>query len=501
MKKFNLLIAFLCFCIYTMAQTQGIGIFSISETEKVTFSPGNLQFNAALGSHQCADGTTQPGTWRFAEHQWDYVGDATNGTVYIVNGNDSVKCNNALISEDYDGWIDLFGWGTSGWNSGAVAYQPWATSTSYSDYYPGGNENHNLVSNYAYADWGIYNQISNDILGTWRTLTADEWIYLFHERDNAEKLFALGRVNGINGTIILPDKWKTPSGLNFHASTNNYLFWNGSEYTFRGTGAGNSFYDNFYTINQWKIMENHGAVFFPAAGRRNSKNIANIDSYGYIWSTKQYSTYNAYCICFYSGGLHPQNGNSRAFGQSIRLVKQPIITNLENDTTYTISWPAIPNTSEYHILILDSAKVETIGKFWIDSLGENITPATPNTEVTIMRKPKDGSQDLFKLKLKVGNGSNGGTPTPAQAAEMPNGQRKLLTNGETYNCNISGTDAEGKTTIDINSDFIVQSQETPDGLINVPHTTHPTTHKEMRDGQILIITPNAKYDLNGRKTE
>jgi len=47
-------------------------------------------------------------TWRFAEHQWDFVGDDTDGNVF----ENDVKCNNALTSDSYDGWIDLFGWGT-----------------------------------------------------------------------------------------------------------------------------------------------------------------------------------------------------------------------------------------------------------------------------------------------------------------------------------------------------------------------------------------------------
>lgn len=42
------------------------------------------------------------------EHQYDIVGDATLGNVY-ENGE---KCSNEAIGSNYDGWIDLFGWGT-----------------------------------------------------------------------------------------------------------------------------------------------------------------------------------------------------------------------------------------------------------------------------------------------------------------------------------------------------------------------------------------------------
>ena len=68
------------------------GHFSVSETLLVRFSQGNLQYQASTG------------TWRFAESQSDYIGEG-----------------NANIGESYDGWIDLFGWGTSGYNHGATA--------------------------------------------------------------------------------------------------------------------------------------------------------------------------------------------------------------------------------------------------------------------------------------------------------------------------------------------------------------------------------------------
>ena len=148
--------------------------FSVSDSTKVYFSQGNLQYRASSK------------TWRFAEHQWDFVGDSINGNVY-ENG---VKSDNAKISSTYDGWIDLFGWGTSGWNSGANAYQPYSTSTVYSDYYPDGSYYNDLTGSYANADWGVYNKISNggNQAGLWRTLTYSEWSYLISGRAQASRL-------------------------------------------------------------------------------------------------------------------------------------------------------------------------------------------------------------------------------------------------------------------------------------------------------------------------
>ncbi|MBP5477244.1 MAG: hypothetical protein J6Y00_06120, partial [Paludibacteraceae bacterium] len=295
------------------------GTFSVSPTRKVTFSHGNLQYNAARGSHLCADGTTQQGTWRFAEHQWDYVGDAENGNVY-ANG---VKCDNSLLGETYDGWIDLFGWGTSGWNSGANAYQPWATSENNADYYPGGTAGNDLTGSYANADWGVYNAIGNDPAGTWRTLTRDEWVYLLHERENAERLFGTGTVNGVQGTIILPDDWSLPSGVSFTPSTEKGLVWEGGQYT----NANNDNYShNTYTTAQWNIMETSGAIFIPTGGRRDSNTVKNASLRGFCWSSSAGEDGVTYILRFTTDALYPQHVSNPYRGRGVRLVKDSVVT-------------------------------------------------------------------------------------------------------------------------------------------------------------------------------
>ena len=63
------------------------GRFTVNaEGLQVQFAQGNLQYQASSN------------TWRFAEHQYDIVGDATIGNVY-ENG---VKSDNTAISSDYD---------------------------------------------------------------------------------------------------------------------------------------------------------------------------------------------------------------------------------------------------------------------------------------------------------------------------------------------------------------------------------------------------------------
>ena len=294
--------------------TGGIGLFSVSATQQVTFSRGNLQFNATAGTHQCADGTTKQGTWRFAEHQWDYVGSA-----------------NENVSSSYNGWIDLFGWGTSGWNNTennpyAVNYNPWSTSTSttnstynYYGYGPSTNQtDKNLTGTSVNYDWGVYNQIGDDAPGSWRTLTKDEWVYLFHGRTNYANLFGLGTVNGVQGTIILPDSWITPVGLTFTPSTDKGLSWEGSYYH---NSNDDNYSHNSYTSSQWELMESAGAVFLPAAGNRKGTSVYDTGSDGFYWSSAQGGSGGAYRQYFDTSYLYPQSYGGRYHGFSVRLVQ------------------------------------------------------------------------------------------------------------------------------------------------------------------------------------
>ena len=247
------------------------GPFSVSARKKVVFAPGNLQFCAGRGTHVCADGAKEKGMWRFAEHQWDYVGGEECGTVY-ANGE---KCNNSLISDNYAGWIDLFGWGTSGWKSGAMAFVPYSTSAKNEDYYPGNSYTTDLTAEFAYADWGKYNQIGTDPAGTWRTLTKDEWQYLVFKRPNYAELQGYAFVNGIGGMVLLPDTWSLPEGLSFsHSKTNNY------------------------TVSQWSAMEEGGAVFLPAADRRNGSEWSYCSPVGFYWTASHTDQGRSHLVVF-----------------------------------------------------------------------------------------------------------------------------------------------------------------------------------------------------------
>ena len=219
------------------------GLFSVSATRQVRFSQGNLQYQASTN------------TWRFAEHQYDYVGS-----------------DNRSISSTYSGWIDLFGWGTGS--------NP-TLSSSYPEDYG------------TFVDWGS-NAIINggNTTNLWRTLTSAEWEYLLNTRSGASSKLGSGNINGVGGLIILPDSWTLPSECSF---ASGFAIINPYHYP--------DWKHNSYTLAQWAQMEAAGAVFLPAAGRRKGTDFDNEGFHGYYWSSTPYSKNDAYHMYFSSYNL------------------------------------------------------------------------------------------------------------------------------------------------------------------------------------------------------
>ena len=132
------------------------GKFSVSKTLKVWFSAGNLQWKPT--TDMCTSRSTtggDPGTWRIAPRQWDFVGyDTTVGSTNTKWGTVGGSYNNGIGRSAYAGWIDLFGWATSGYNVGTY-YHPYDFINA-SGYGPSAN----LTGSYANCDWGVYNTIT-----------------------------------------------------------------------------------------------------------------------------------------------------------------------------------------------------------------------------------------------------------------------------------------------------------------------------------------------------
>ncbi len=272
--------------------------FSVAKDKKVYFAKGNLQYNAKNKE------------WRFASNQYDIIGK-----------------NNEKIDQSYNGWIDLFGYGTSG-----KKFMPYNCSSNYNNDY--------ATSAIAGSDddWGVY-LTKNDLLptdattsgvegsGKWRTLTSDEWAYLLHTR--SEKLIGFASINNydgngnkINGFIILPDNFKPSTDLGFVSCelAKGAVTWR--------IGKCES---NAMSRSIWNIYEQAGAVFMPFAGYRveqqwrSDKNYYWASDRGDIDATEakgvflaEYKDDYSYVNYYY---IIPGQLTARAWGAAVRLAQ------------------------------------------------------------------------------------------------------------------------------------------------------------------------------------
>lgn len=269
--------------------------FSIDGSRKVRFSKGNLQYTTH-GTHNVAGGGTAAGTWRFAKHQYDTIG-AKNSNISDPNYTDT-------------GWIDLFGWATSGYN-----YSPTLDSTSSTSYL---NKKMDIAQ--TYYDWGKYNQIEDYLINTWRTLTYNEWDYILDSRTGTTINSVSGikyaevSVNNTRGLLIFPDNFDWPSAVSNQIITyNNYH---------------NNWNNVNYSIAQWSILDASGAIFLPAAGKRDGTNITDTNQAGYYWTSSNAPSIGgdpkneARCLYFINNAVFRGNFyRNRYLGFSVRLAQ------------------------------------------------------------------------------------------------------------------------------------------------------------------------------------
>lgn len=262
------------------------GVFSVSATQQVYFSQGNLQYKASTNQ------------WRFATNQYDFVG-----------------IDNMNVSSSYNGWIDLFAWGTSGYDHGALLYEPWSIMNADTLYKAYGDPLKDLGDETGQADWG-YNAIENggNQTNQWRTLTMEEWTYVLETRNTTSGIrYAKAIVNNVKGLLILPDDWD--ASVHVLYSTNV---------------TSSSFESNVISVSDWGVMEAHGAVFLPASGSRfdtmvyGYSNPNNTSPYGYYWSSSHYvedDFVGAYFMKLNVFSVTPSYLQSRFIGQSVRVVR------------------------------------------------------------------------------------------------------------------------------------------------------------------------------------
>ena len=221
----------------TIPVTPVSAVFSVNDTLQVRFSQGNLQY--------------LNGTWRFAEHQTDCL---------------------PSFSENA---CDLFGWSTDISNWGINV------SDKYDDYEG------------LFIDWGKNPDLIADLGEGWRTLTEDEWNYLFNERKfngNSGEGYSFkgARINGQFGIIIFPD--------------------------------------NYTRQNEIQGTIPDSCIFLPAVGSRIRNEILyRNDEQGWYWSSSSLPTQVASGFLFRGAYSYTTSlsitGWSRLIGSSVRLVR------------------------------------------------------------------------------------------------------------------------------------------------------------------------------------
>ena len=240
----------------------------------MVFAPGNLQYNPAKNE------------WRFAEHQYDMIG-----------------ADNSKISQTYNGWIDLFGWGTSGYRS-CLPYD----ITMENEHY-GSQGDYDLTGSYANYDWGVYNssKIKNnpDPSYKWRLLESVDWFPLFENHQHT-----LATVCGVPGLLVFPKGFEVDEK---EISLDDYLH---------------------KSVKDEKYLTDNGILFLPAAGRREG-NTFKRETTGWYHTATSYASQTIAKGCviveFYSSrddedgeGYFSTVGEpyGRHFGCAVRLVRE-----------------------------------------------------------------------------------------------------------------------------------------------------------------------------------
>ena len=225
------------------------GSFSVSDTKKVHFSHGNLRY------------TVSSGIWDFYPNQYDCQ------TAYDANV------------------ISLFTWG---YNETKSIIPDGCTLDNVN------RASGNLIYN---EDWGY--QVGDK--DTWRTLTTEEWQYLFNEGAYAnatrEGLYAYGvTVAGLaNCTVLYPDG-------------------------FSGIKVSNGDITSYDTASEWEAAQNEGVVCLPAAGFRSTGSVNYVGQTGTYWSSTAYDNRYAYTVYLDNSNVLPGSFNYRDSGYAVRLV-------------------------------------------------------------------------------------------------------------------------------------------------------------------------------------
>ncbi len=183
-------------------------VFSVSETKKVKFAPGNLQYQKSTNK------------WRFAPKQYEHLGKGPNIATTA--------------------WQDLFYWGATG---AASTFDPRETSSSI------------ILDHTPYTsifgtnvDWGASAPIGDDPAHTWRSLSESEMEYVISKRVDYQYLYFFAKIDNQWGLVLMPDGWENPTDI---------------------VVGGMAPAKNNFTVDYWvEYFESQGAVFFPCSSTK-----------------------------------------------------------------------------------------------------------------------------------------------------------------------------------------------------------------------------------------
>ena len=256
--------------VYNSAQTPAFeepattihGLFSVSATEKVFFSQGNLQ------AVKRGD-TWNDCTWQFAATQYE-----------------TVETTGQNVGENYSdtGIQSLFGWGDVNHKTSEEDTYTWPSSSD---------------------PWGTL--IDNQ--GTWRVLSGNstgEWKYLLETRMmlNGKPRYT-NKTNGI----------QIPQGGTIYKG----LFIYPDDYSGAEVGAGGP--STWDEINDAGIVFLPATGYRNNTEPNTGTSVYNVGSEGSYWSSSPSSGVNAYRFVFYGSTIYPANPTGRYRGFSVRLVR------------------------------------------------------------------------------------------------------------------------------------------------------------------------------------
>lgn len=232
------------------------GEFSVSPTQKVSFSKGNL---IIYNRTYTEDTSTYTYTYWFSQRTDEYISATTTTDEYRFAENQYERNRATDPNLTYDKW--LFEWARS--SNASSMFKRWdgySYTTTTTVTFP------NLHSERCTNSYSGHLLPSDAGNINWRCLTQSEWDFLLTynnqrmtyynkngelQQNNINRCYALATVNNIQGMIIFPDVFYWPLDEK-EADFGNNSSWSNA--------------NNTYTLVQWKILEGAGCVFLPTTG-------------------------------------------------------------------------------------------------------------------------------------------------------------------------------------------------------------------------------------------